>query len=70
MINTLLLEKLFSDGGLLVVANNDEINSWVAKQGNGKKWIGATDLVIYDMTLGQVTQPNYKVTQRDFLLDI
>jgi len=33
-----------SNGGLLVVANNDEINSWVAKQGNGKKWIGATDL--------------------------
>merc|ERR1712087_954425 len=30
--------------GLLVVANNDAINSWVAKQGNGKKWIGATDL--------------------------
>jgi len=34
-----------SNGGLLVVANNDEINTWVAKQGNGaQKWIGATDL--------------------------
>jgi len=34
-----------SNGGLLVVANNEEINNWVAKQGNGAlKWIGATDL--------------------------
>jgi len=33
-----------SNGGLLVVANNEEINDWVAKQGNGaQKWIGATD---------------------------
>ncbi len=52
-VNIQKRKRIFSDGGLLVVANNEEINDWVAKQGNGaQKWIGATDEVIYDMTLG------------------
>jgi len=33
-----------SKGGLLVVANNEDVNTWVKLQGNGtRKWIGATD---------------------------
>ena len=49
--NPFTITNFISEGGLLVVANNEDVNTWVKLQGNGtRKWIGATDQVIYDMT--------------------